>query len=155
MISRRGLEISTAMLTGGFGLAVAISSIDNGIGWSAAGVEAGTFPFLAGLIICFGSLFNLVRGALAGGTPAISSLNLQHLARLFVPAAIFIGVIPLVGIYLGAAGYMFGILSWPRNQPLFRAITVALVTPLALYLVFERMFQVTLPHGLLPEALGF
>ena len=155
MISRRVLEISTAVLTGGFGLAVAISSIDNGIGWSAAGVEAGTFPFLTGLIIVLGSLFNLVQGALAGKRVAITSLNLRHLAQLFVPAAIFIGLIPLIGIYLAAAGYMFGILSWPRNQPLLRAIAIAVVTPLALYLVFERAFQVTLPHGALADALGF
>jgi hypothetical protein len=44
MISRRLLEILTASLTGAFGLAVAISSVDNGIGWSSDGVDAGTFP---------------------------------------------------------------------------------------------------------------
>jgi hypothetical protein len=32
MISRRSLEVATAALTGAFGAAVAISSLDNGIG---------------------------------------------------------------------------------------------------------------------------
>jgi len=45
MISRRALEIFTAALTGIFGVAVVVLSIDNGIGWSSAGVDAGTFPF--------------------------------------------------------------------------------------------------------------
>ena len=48
MISRRALEMLTALLTGAFGLVVAISSLDNGIGWSSDGVDAGTFPFLIG-----------------------------------------------------------------------------------------------------------
>ena len=32
---------------------------------------------------------------------------------------------------------------------------IALATPLALYIVFERMFQVSLPHGELAAALGY
>ena len=43
MISRRVLEMLTALLTGAFGLTVTISSLDNGIGWSSDGVDAGTF----------------------------------------------------------------------------------------------------------------
>src|SRR6202011_781580 len=62
MISRRSLETATALLTGAFGAAVVVSSLDNGIGWSAAGVEAGTFPFIVGLIILSGSVFNLAQG---------------------------------------------------------------------------------------------
>ena len=56
MISRRALELATAALTGTFGATVIVSSIDNGIGWSTAGVDAGTFPFLTGMIILVGSL---------------------------------------------------------------------------------------------------
>ena len=62
MVSRRSLETATALLTGGFGAAVVVSSFGNGIGWSAAGVDAGTFPFIVGLIILSGSVFNLVQG---------------------------------------------------------------------------------------------
>ena len=36
-----------------------------------------------------------------------------------------------------------------------RALAVAVATSLALYIVFERMFEVTLPHGALAAALGF
>ena len=50
MVSRRSLETATALLTGAFGAAVVVSSYGNGIGWSSAGVDPGTFPFLVGLI---------------------------------------------------------------------------------------------------------
>src|SRR5260370_13651166 len=113
MISRRVLEVSTAALTGSFGLAVAVSSIDNGIGWSTAGVDSGTFPFLAGVIIVLGSLYNLRRGALTGAPVVGSRSDLRPLPALFVPAALFIGVIPMIVMYLPSAGYLFALRALP------------------------------------------
>ena len=155
MISRRALEVLTATLTGGFGLAIAVSSIDNGIGWSTAGVEAGTFPFLAGAIIVLGSLYNLARGALAETRVIVSQSDLRRVAALFVPAAVFVGVIPLVGMYLASAFYVFAVLALPKHQLIVRSLIIAVATPLMLYFVFERMFQVSLPHGALAATLGF
>lgn len=160
MISRRALEIVAAALTGIFGVVVVVSSIDNGIGWSSAGVDAGTFPFLTGIIIVLGSLYNVAQGALGRGTlaivrTAVTPSELRRLAGLFVPAAIFVGVIPLVGMYFASAAYVFAVLALPRRQTVLRALAIALATPLALYVVFERMFQVSLPHGALGAALGF
>lgn len=159
MISRRALEIAAAALTGIFGAVVIISSLDNGIGWSSAGVDAGTFPFLTGIIIGLGSLYNVVQGALGRGTlaivrTAITPFELRRLAGLFVPAAIFVAVIPLLGMYVASAGYVFAVLALPRRQTILRALIIAAATPLALYLVFERMFQVSLPHGALGAAFG-
>jgi len=155
MISRRALEIGTAALTGSFGLAVAISSRDNGIGWSEAGVDAGTFPFLTGIIILAGSLYNLAHGAIAGGGIVVSRWDLKRGAALFLPAAAFIGAIPWFGFYLASGAYMFGVLAIPRHLTLVRSLLIAVVTPIALYVVFERVFQVTLPHGAIASALGY
>lgn len=154
MISRRTLETGTALLTAGFGLAVVISSLDNGIGWSNAGVDAGTFPFLTGLIIVLGSLYNLGRGWLTSAGIAVTRTDLHRLAALFLPAAVFVALIPLLGIYLASAGYIFAVLVLPGHQTPLRALPLAVATPLALYVVFERMFQVSLPHGGLAAALG-
>lgn len=160
MISRRALELATAILTGSFGVAVVVQSLDNGIGWSSEGVDAGTFPFLTGIIIVAGSLYNLARGVvpvatLASVPIAITSIELRRLAGLFVPAAIFVGAIPLLGMYLASAAYVFAVLAIPRHQSVARALVMAVATALALYVVFERMFQVSLPHGALAAALGF
>lgn len=160
MISRRALEIAAAALTGIFGVAVVISSIDNGIGWSSAGVDAGTFPFLTGVIIVLGSLYNMGQGALGRGTiamvrVAVTPSELRRVAGLFVPAAIFVAVIPMAGMYLASAGYVFAVLALPKRQSVLRALAIAVITPLALYVVFERMFQVSLPHGALAAAFGF
>jgi Tripartite tricarboxylate transporter TctB family len=155
MISRRVLEMLTGALTGSFGLVVLISSLDNGIGWSEAGVDAGTFPFLTGVIIVAGSLYNIIHGAFAGGAIVISRADLRRGAALFLPAVAFVGVIPWLGFYLASGAYMLGVLTVPRRLTLIRSLLIAVVTPVALYFVFERLFQVTLPHGALAAAIGY
>jgi hypothetical protein len=155
MISRRALELATAALTGTFGAAVIVSSIDNGIGWSTAGVDAGTFPFLTGMIILVGSLWNLARGWLQSRDVVVSSSDLRHLTALFVPAVVFVAAIPLIGVYLASGCYMLGTLALLHRFSLPRSLLIATATPLALYLVFKRMFQVSLPYGALGDMIGF
>ena len=95
------LEAATALITGAFGAAVVVSSLDNGIGWSAAGVESGTFPFIVGLVILAGSVFNLVQGWLHARAVILGPSELKRVGMLFVPAAVFVGIIPLIGIVSG------------------------------------------------------
>ena len=154
MISRRTLEAVTATLTGAFGAAVVISSVENGIGWSRAGVDAGTFPFITGLIILGGSVYNLVMGWLQGREIVLGWTSLKRLAALFIPAACYIGAIPLIGMYVASGSYVFGTVVSHNRVSFARALIMAVATVLALYLIFERMFQVSLPRGVLGDALG-
>lgn len=149
MISRRALEALTASITGIFGVTVAVSTLDNGIGWSSAGVESGTFPFIIGLIIVAGSLYNLVRGWLRGRETVITAADFRRTVALFLPAAVYIAAIPLVGMYVASGLYLLGSLRLQSRLPLLRSLIIAIVSAVALYLVFERAFQVSLPHGLL------
>jgi hypothetical protein len=155
MISRRSLETATALLTGVFGAAVFISSIDNGIGWSRAGVDAGTFPFVVGVVIFAGSIYNLVKGWTGNQTIVLQANDIQRVGTLFVPAAIFVGLIPLTGMVVAAAAYVFAAISWQKRGAYLFAAVVAVTTALALYLIFEFTFQISLPRGMLGDALGF
>ena len=57
---------------------------------------------MIGLIILAGSLFNLVQGWLhARAVIARAQRTQAACGMLFVPAAVFVAVIPLIGIYLG------------------------------------------------------
>jgi hypothetical protein len=155
MVSGRSLETATALMTGAFGAAVVVSSLDNGIGWSSAGVESGTFPFIVGLVITAGSLFNLVQGWLHARAVILGPTELRRLGILFVPAAVFVGLIPLIGMYPAAAIYVFGALAWHKRGSFWRPALAATVTALALYLIFELTFQISLPRGVLGTLLGF
>jgi hypothetical protein len=155
MVSGRSLEAGAALITGAFGAAVVISSLDNGIGWSAAGVDAGTFPFIVGLIILSGSIFNLVQGWLQARDVILRPSELKRLAALFVPAVIYVGVIPLIGMYVASALYVFGALAWHKRGAFLFAGISAIATALALYLIFELTFQISLPRGALGDVFGF
>ena len=155
MVSRRSLETGTALLTGMFGAAVVVSSYGNGIGWSSAGVDPGTFPFIVGLIILIGSIFNLAQGWLQGREIVLRPGELKRVGMLFIPAAVYVGVIPLIGIYLASAAYVFGALVWHKRGAFIFSGLAAIGTAAALYLIFELTFQISLPRGLLGDALGF
>ena len=107
------------------------------------------------MIILVGSLWNFARGWLQSRDVIVSSSDLRHLASLFVPAVVFVAAIPLIGVYLASGCYMLGTLVLLHRFSLPRSLLIAAATPLALYLVFERMFQVSLPHGALADVLGF
>jgi len=149
MFSRRALEALTAAITGAFGIAVVAQSLDNGISWTSAGVESGTFPFITGLIVTAGSLYNLVRGWLRGREIIVDRTAFRRTMALFVPAAVFVAVIPLVGMYVASAGYLLATLRLQSGLSLLRALVIAVVVAIGLYVVFEWSFQVALPHGLL------
>jgi len=153
MISRRALEALTAAITGAFGVAVAVQSLDNGIGWGTGGVDSGTFPFMTGVIIIAASLWNLVRGWLRGREIIIQRADLMRTLALFVPAAIYVALIPFAGIYVASALYLLASLRLQSRLSWVRSFVIAVVAAVALYLVFERAFQVELPHGLLGAAL--
>jgi putative tricarboxylic transport membrane protein len=155
MVSGRSLETATALLTGAFGLAVVVSSLDNGIGWGEGGVDAGTFPFIVGLIILSGSLFNLVQGWLQARDVLLRANELKRLAALFIPAAVYVGVIPLIGMYVASAIYVFGALAWHKRGSLLFSAVAAIGTAVALYLTFELTFQISLPRGALGDFIGF
>ena len=154
MVSGRSLEAATALITGALGAAVVVSSLDNGIGWSSAGVESGTFPFIVGLVILSGSVFNLWQGWLHAQAVILGPSELRRLGQLFVPAVVFVGIIPLIGMYVAAALYIFGAIAWNKRGSLLLAAAAAIGAVWALYLIFELTFQISVPRGLLGALLG-
>ena len=154
MISRRQLEVITALVTGAFGIAILLSSVRIGVGWSGAGVGSGTFPAIASGLIVAGSLYNLVRGALRAGPAMVDAPTLRRIVALFVPAAVFVALIPLLGLHVAAGVYMFYVM-WRARQPLWKVGAIALATPIILYSVFDWGFQVELLRGLLGRTMGF
>ena len=154
MISRRQLEIVTALVTGAFGVAILASSVRIGVGWTGAGVGSGTFPAIASFLILAGSLYNLVRGALHEGPATIEPATGRRIAALFLPAVAFVALIPLAGLHVAAGIYMSYVL-WRARLALWKVAAIAIATPFILYGVFDWAFQVELLRGLLGQTMGF
>ena len=125
-------------------------------------IRSNPYPFQRGtrdsiecLIILGGSIFNLAQGWLQAREIVLRANDLKRLAALFIPAVIYVGVIPLIGMYVASAFYVFGALAWHKRGAFLYAGVTAVVTAVALYLIFELMFQISLPRGALGDALGF
>jgi putative tricarboxylic transport membrane protein len=154
LISRRQLEVLTALVTGAFGVAILVSSLRIGVGWTGAGVGSGTFPALASFLIVAGSLYNLVRGAMQAGPAMIGPGMGKRIAGLFIPALAFVALIPLLGLHIAAGVYMLYVL-WRARLPLWKVVAAAVATPFVLYSVFDWGFQVELLRGLLGQMVGY
>ena len=155
MVHRRTLEIVTAALTGAFGIAIMVSSLQAGIGWTPRGVASGTFPFIGAIIIVAASLYNAAKAFAFAGPVVLDGAGARKLAGMFVPAALFVAAIPLAGLHVSAGAYIFGMVAIHKKGGLVRAIALAIITPIALYGIFDYSFQVPLPKGMLGAALGF
>jgi hypothetical protein len=110
---------------------------------------------MTGLIVTAGSLYNLARGLMAGRESLISAHDLKRVGALFLPAVAFVALIPVLGMYAVTGIYMFATLRLQNRVAAWRAGVIAVVAVVALYAVFERAFQVELPHGWLGAALDW
>jgi len=96
-----------------------------------------------------------VQGWLHARAVILGPSELKRLGILFVPAAVYVGIIPLIGMYLASAGYVFGALAWHKRGSLLFSALAAIGAALALYLIFELTFQISLPRGALGTIIGF
>jgi hypothetical protein len=96
-----------------------------------------------------------VQGWLQARDIVLRPSELKRLGILFIPAVVYVGVIPLTGMYLASAGYVFRALAWHKRGSVIFSGAAAIGTALALYLIFELTFQISLPRGALGDALGF
>ena len=154
MITRRSLEVATAALTGAFGAAILVSSLRIGVGWTSRGLGSGAFPAIAGALIVAGSVYNLVRALPRPGAVMVERATLRRIAAMFLPAALFVAAIPLMGMHVASGAYIFAMVAARRSIPVWRAVAIAIAVPVALYFVFDWGFSVALPAGMLGSALG-
>ncbi len=108
---------------------------------------------MIGLIILAASLYNLVRGWWRSTGIVAHRAGLRRTAALLLPAVLYVAIIPLTGMYVASAAYLFASLRLQSRLSLVRSVVISVVSAVALYVVFERLFQVSLPHGLLGAVL--
>jgi hypothetical protein len=150
-ISQRTAELIVAALTLALGLTVVIDSYRVGAGWASDGPQAGYFPFYTGLLICIGSVANIVaalrRGARDGPVTFVSWVSLRRVGTVLIPAALFVGAIHIVGIYVSAMIYIAGFMILLGRYPVWKGVSVGLGVSIVLFFMFEVWFKVLLPKG--------
>ncbi|MBM3358621.1 MAG: tripartite tricarboxylate transporter TctB family protein [Betaproteobacteria bacterium] len=148
--STRAIEIFIALFTFALGAIMVFDSRRLGAGWAFDGPQPGYFPFYIGLIICFASLANLATAIVERHQRLVVFVEwarLRQVMKMLVPAALFVGAIPLIGIYVATTVYLAGFMIWVGRYAWYKGIVVGLGTSVFFFLMFEVWFKVPLPKG--------
>jgi hypothetical protein len=156
------VEIIVAVLLIGFGAVVMWDSARIGAGWASDGPQAGYFPFYIGLIIALASGITLTqaiarrrRGDKKQGAVFVTLPQLRLVLSVLIPTAVFVLVIPLLGIYVSAAIFICLFMWRLGGYPFQKSVPVALGMPIVAFITFEKWFLVPLPKGPLEAMLGY
>ena len=157
VIRRFHMELVVAGLICLAGAVTAYGSLELGVGWSESGPEPGYFPFYIGVLLALLGLYNGAHALVAKRDDRETFVERRHairLARFAGPMVAFVVVTIFLGLYVGAALYLFYV-AWRQGayRPRFAALLGAGFAT-ALFVVFEVLFRVPLLKGPIEPLLG-
>ena len=157
MVSRWHAELAAAAVTAGLGLTVMNGALEYGVAWRTAGPQAGTFPFLMGLLVLIGSAGTAVQAPLGRrdlASPFLEGEQMRRVVSFVGPIVLFVAGALWLGLYVAGALYLT-LVMWLQGG--YRPV-VSLATGIAaavfFYAVLEFAFQVPLLKGPLEAAIG-
>jgi len=153
--AQRSVEIGVTVATALFGLIVILGSMQVGTGWGAEGPKSGFFPFYLGVIIMLGSAVNMIEAARKSGDKTFADWSqLRQVLSVVIPTAVYVTVIPWIGIYVSSFLLIGLFMVWLGNYRPWYAFALSALIMVATFLIFEQWFLVPLPKGPLEEVLG-
>lgn len=155
--SHRHVELGVAAAMALLALVGIYGSIEVGIGWGAEGPRAGFFPFYVSLIVLISCVVNVVQLMLATdtGKTFASWDQLKQVFSVVVPTAIYVGLVPYIGIYVSSALLIGAFMRWFGKYNWLLVIGISVLVPLLTFFTFELWFLVPLPKGPLENYLGY
>jgi hypothetical protein len=151
------VEAAVAALVLLLGLVVAFGSQKLGAGWTSDGPGAGYFPFYIGVILCVsgaGVMYQSLLGKKRNTEIFVDREQIRRVLAVLVPAAVYVGVIQLLGMYVASAIYIAGFMILLGKYGKGKSVALALVIAAVFFLMFEVWFKVPLAKGWL-NPLGF
>ncbi len=154
--AHRTIELAVAAGIGIFAILVVYGALQAGIGWGFEGPKAGFFPFIMGTILIVATAVNIWHGLQGSSTKVFADWSsLKQVGAVTVPIAVYIALIPYIGIYIASAILIAYFMLRISSYGIVRTAIVSISVPLITFLVFERWFLVALPKGPLEAMLGY
>jgi hypothetical protein len=155
--SHRIVEIGVAAFMALLALIGIYGSLKIGIGWGSEGPKAGFFPFYVSLAVIIASAVNLAKIFASADEGDLFARwdQLKLVLAVVLPTAIYVAVIPYIGIYVASALLIFAFMKWLGHYPWLYAMAVGAIVPILTFLMFEIWFLVPLPKGPLEKFLGY
>lgn len=153
-------DITCAVVILGFGGLVMFDSIRLDVGWGMEGPKAGFFPFLMSLGLIVSCVAVIVRAAQRKGTsasraPFIPMSAVRPLLQVVVPASLMVLLSGYLGLYVAAGLYMAFSMRAIGGHRWTIVIPTSVLLPALFYYLFEKVFLIPMPSGVLPALLGF
>jgi len=154
---RRGVptfavEAGVAIALLALGLLVVISSYKLGAGWTNDGPGAGYFPFYIVVILCIsgaGILYQSLLGKKRNTEIFVDGEQIKRVLVVLIPAAVFVGAIQVVGMYISSAVYIAGFMIFLGKFSRVKSVLLALALSALFFAMFEVWFKVPLEKGVL------
>lgn len=154
-VTRRSMELGTAVAMAIFGGIVAADSVNHDIGWGETGPGAGYFPFRIGFMLVLVSAGIFIQALTKKDGELFASGDQLRLSfSVFAPTAVLVAAMFWLGCYVPSFLYLVWMMrrhggyGWLRSG----AISVAVIA--AFFVVFELWFRVPLAKGPLEDILG-
>jgi len=118
--------------------------------WTSDGPGAGYFPFYIGVILIIsgaGVLYQALAGKDKNTEIFVDREQLGRVFSVLLPAAVYVGAIQLIGIYVASAIYIALFMVILGKYSWIKGITAALVVNVLFFMMFEVWFKVPLHKG--------
>ena len=132
------------------GLVVIYGSRQLGSEWTSDGPGAGYFPFYIGLILVIsglGVLYQALAGKAKNTEVFVDRHELGRVLSVLLPAAVYVGAIQVIGIYVASAIYIALFMIILGKYSWIKSLVAALAVNTVFFLMFEVWFKVPLHKG--------
>ena len=154
--SHRYMEVAVAAAMAVLALIGIYGSMKVGVGWGPEGPQAGFFPFYVSLLVLISCVVNVVQALRMQDRGVFATWSqLRLVASVVVPTAIYVLIVPTIGIYEASALLIAVFMTWFGKYRLITTVPVAIAVPILTFLMFEFWFLVPLPKGPLENYLGY
>jgi putative tricarboxylic transport membrane protein len=154
--SMRVADVATASFLMALGVLVLVSALRMGIGWGSDGPESGFVPFWLSTVLIGSCGAILIQAVHRNADKCfVRREQLACVAKVLVPAAAMVLLVPFLGLYVAAAVYMAFYMKWGGRYSWAVSLALPVALSLLIFMVFERWFLVPLPKGPFEAWLGY
>lgn len=118
--------------------------------WTTDGPGAGYFPFYIGVILCIsgvGVLYQALAGKEKNTEVFVDRESLGRVLSVLIPAAVYVGFIQLIGIYVASAIYIALFMIILGKYSVLKSVIIGLAVNSLFFMMFEVWFKVPLHKG--------
>jgi hypothetical protein len=120
--------------------------------WTTDGPGAGYFPFYIGVILCIsgiGVLYQALAGKEKNTEVFVDREQLGRVFSVLIPAAVYVGAIQLIGIYVASALYIALFMIILGKYSVLKSAIIGVAVNTLFFMMFEVWFKVPLHKGAL------